>query len=247
MFLNPPMLSGPGHWCTCSRQAVSRRSHASSQAGPSGRSCPTGWMLFLISTMAMHTQNLLGDPRASLLVTPPESRVDPLGAARVTLMGSVTKVPKEDNAEARSCYLERHANASYWVDFQDFGFFRMAITEIYFVGGFGSMGWVMPADYVQAAVDPLADEAANLIRELNADHMETLLLLARALGDKDAQQATVTALDRLGLHLRFTTPGRMQGGRVAFTGPVRNGSEVRAGLAGLAAQANAGLPVLHSL
>lgn len=109
------------------------------------------------------------------------------------------------------------------------------------------MGWVMPADYVQSAVDPLADEAANLIRELNSEHAETLLLLARALGDVDAQQATVTALDRFGFHLRFTTPGRMQGGRVAFTGPVRNASEVRAGLAGLAAQAKAGLPVLHSL
>ena len=208
---------------------------------------PQGQPVFLISTMAMHTQNLLGDPRASLLVTPPESRTDPLGAARVTLMGSVTKVPKEDNAEVRTGYLERHANASYWVDFQDFGFFRMAITEIYFVGGFGSMGWVLPADYAAASVDPLADEAANLIRELNTEHRETLLLLARALGHVEAQQATVTALDRLGFHLRFTTPGRMQGGRVAFPSSVRNGSEVRESLAGLAAQAKSGLPVLHSL
>jgi heme iron utilization protein len=206
-----------------------------------------GQPIFLISTMAMHTQNLLADPRASLLVTPSESRVDPLGAARVTLMGSVTKVPKEENAEVRACYLERHANASYWVDYQDFGFFRMALAEIYFVGGFGSMGWAVPDDYGAASVDPLAGQASSLIRELNTEQSETLLLLARALGDGDAQQATVTALDRLGFHLRFTTPGRMQGGRVAFTGPVCNESEVRASLAGLAAQANAGLQVLHSL
>jgi heme iron utilization protein len=39
----------------------------------------------------------------------------------------------------------------------------------------------------------------------------------------------------------------MQGGRVAFTSPVRTESEVRASLAGLVAQVNAGLPVLHSL
>ena len=206
-----------------------------------------GQPVFLISTMAMHTQNLLGDPRASLLVTPPESRIDPLGAARVTLMGSVTKVPKKDNAEVRACYLERHANASYWVDFQDFDFFCMDIAEIYFVGGFGSMGWVVPADYVGAAVDPLADEAANLIRELNTEQAETLLALARALGNVDAQQATVTALDRFGFHLRLTTPGRMQGGRVAFSSSVRNASEVRSGLSGLAAQVSAGRPVLHSL
>ena len=206
-----------------------------------------GHPVFLISTMAMHTQNLLGDPRASLLVTPPESRIDPLGAARVTLMGSVTKVPKEESAEIRACYLGRHPNASYWVDYQDFGFFHMTIAEIYFVGGFGSMGWVTPADYIAAAVDPLAADASNLIRELNTEQAETLLALARALGHVEAQQATVTALDRLGFHLRFTTPQRMQGGRVAFAGPVRNESEVRASLAGLAAQASAGLQVLHSL
>ena len=96
------------------------------------------------------------------------------------------------------CYLARHANASYWVDFQDFGFFRMAIADIYFVGGFGSMGWVMPDDYARAAVDPLADEASGLIHEFNTEQAETLLLLARVLGNVEAQQATVTALDRLG-------------------------------------------------
>jgi len=159
----------------------------------------------------------------------------------------VTKVPKEEVAEVRTLYLERHANASYWVNFQDFSFFRMALAEIYFVGGFGSMGWVTPDDYEKAAVDPLADEVSSLIREINTEQAETLLLLARVFGNVEAQQAMVIALDRLGFHLRITTPGRMQGGRVAFSSLVRNASEVRAGLAGLAAQANAGLQVLHSL
>ena len=169
MFLNRPMPSGPRRLCTYS-QTGSLSTLSRKQPGwPFGSVMPyglddEGQPVFLISTMAMHTQNLLGDPRASLLVTPPESRSDPLGAARVTLMGSVTKVPKEEAVEVRECYLARHANASYWVDFQDFGFFRMALAEIYFVGGFGSMGWVMPDDYARAAVDPLADVASNLIQ-----------------------------------------------------------------------------------
>ena len=44
-----------------------------------------GRPLFLISTMAMHTQNLHGDPRASLLVMRDRGATDVLGAARVTL------------------------------------------------------------------------------------------------------------------------------------------------------------------
>ncbi len=41
-----------------------------------------GRPIFLISTMAMHTQNLQADPRASLLVTQNDTGGDPLGAPR---------------------------------------------------------------------------------------------------------------------------------------------------------------------
>src|SRR6202521_711209 len=52
-----------------------------------------GRPIFLISTMAMHTQNLQADPRASLLVTAPDATSDPLGAARVTLVGTAAPIP----------------------------------------------------------------------------------------------------------------------------------------------------------
>src|SRR5207245_5428275 len=52
-----------------------------------------GRPIFLISTMAMHTQNLQADPRASLLVTQPDATGDPLGASRITLLGNVVPVP----------------------------------------------------------------------------------------------------------------------------------------------------------
>src|ERR1700723_1696734 len=76
-----------------------------------------GRPLFLISSMAMHTQNLQADPRASLLVTQPDAGGDPLGASRVTLIGNAQLIPSSEVAEARSVYLERYANAKYWVDF----------------------------------------------------------------------------------------------------------------------------------
>src|SRR6266581_5351501 len=55
-----------------------------------------GRPIFLISTMAMHTQNLQSDPRASLLITQPDANGDPLGASRVTLIGNTVAVPKSD-------------------------------------------------------------------------------------------------------------------------------------------------------
>jgi hypothetical protein len=66
-----------------------------------------GRPIFLISTMAMHTQNLQADPQASLLVMQHDTEGDPLGASRVTLLGNVLPVPKPELAEARKLYLQR--------------------------------------------------------------------------------------------------------------------------------------------
>jgi len=99
-----------------------------------------GRPIFLISTMAMHTQNLQADARASLLVTQENTDGEPFGASRVTLVGGVLPVPKPELAEARKLYLERHSNSKYWVDFEDFFLYRMDVVAVYYVGGFGVMG-----------------------------------------------------------------------------------------------------------
>jgi heme oxygenase (biliverdin-IX-beta and delta-forming) len=106
-----------------------------------------GRPVFLISTMAMHTQNLKADARASLLVTQDNAERDPLGSSRVTLVGNVLLVPEADVAAARNLYLTRHANSRYWVDFEDFSFYRLEVVDVYYVGGFGVMGWVPAAEY----------------------------------------------------------------------------------------------------
>src|ERR1700728_885445 len=164
-----------------------------------------GRPVFLISTMAMHTQNLQSDPRASLLVTQADGDGDPLGASRVTLVGNVATIPEGETAGARKLYLERYANSKYWVDFEDFSFYRMDVLDVYYVGGFGVMGWVQAPDYDIAKPDPLADGAAGIIDHMNADHKDALILLARVFAGIEAQEAAMTAVDRLGFQVRLKT------------------------------------------
>ena len=184
-----------------------------------------GRPIFLISTMAMHTKNLLADARASLLVAQPEVAGDPLGAARVTVMGQGMRVPKDETDAVRRAYLARHANASYWVDFGDFGFYRMDIVDVYYVGGFGVMGWVSADDYQRASVDPLADQAPGLMQRMNTERAAGLLALARGSGSAQAEEARLTAMDRLGFHLRLRTGERVQGVRIAYPRAVTNAQE----------------------
>lgn len=186
-----------------------------------------GRPVFLISTMAVHTQNLERDPHASLFVSQMDSQGDPLDASRVTLIGGVSKVPEGERGEARELYLSRYRNASYWVDFDDFFFYRMDIADIYFVGGFGAMGWVTADDYYGAGVDPLADDSQGIIRHMNEDHGDTLLLLAKRFTGVDAEEATMTSIDRLGFHVRLRAGSEVFSRRIGFIREARNKEEAR--------------------
>jgi putative heme iron utilization protein len=196
-----------------------------------------GRPIFLISTMAMHTQNLQADPHASLLVTQQDTEGEPLGASRVTLLGSVLPVPKPELAETRKLYLERHANSKYWVDFEDFSFYRMDVVDVYYVGGFGVMGWIFASDYDRSHPDPLADSMAGIIQHMNADHKDALVMLARTFAHIDATEATMTAVDRLGFHVRLKTAEGMRGTRIAFLREVRTQGETRKVLVEMVQQA----------
>jgi len=196
-----------------------------------------GRPIFLISTMAMHTQNLQGDPRASLLVTQLDAGGDPLGASRVTLLGNVAPITKSEVAAARKLYLERYANSKHWVDFEDFSFHRMDVVDVYYVGGFGVMGWVTASEYDGAKPDPLADAATEIIKHMNADHRDALVLIAGAFAGVEAQAATITAIDRLGFHVRLMTPEGIRGARIAFLREVKSPLDARKVLVEMTRQA----------
>jgi heme iron utilization protein len=196
-----------------------------------------GRPIFLISTMAMHTQNLQADPRSSLLVTQPDASGDPLGASRVTLLGNIQPIPEPEVAAARKLYLERYANSKNWVDFEDFSFYRMDVIDVYYVGGFGVMGWVSAAEYYHGQPDPLVDIAADIIQHMNTDHGEALTQLAHAFAGIESQETTMTSVDRLGFQVRLKTPDGPRGARIGFSREVSSAAEARSVLIDMVAQA----------
>lgn len=109
-----------------------------------------GRPVLLMSRLAVHTKNLAGDSRASLLVFEESTELDPLNSARLNLLGDVVLIPEPEIADARARYLVRHPEAEQWAEFGDFAFYRIDVVDIYYVGGFGVMGWASLADYREA-------------------------------------------------------------------------------------------------
>ena len=113
----------------------------------------------------------------------------------------------------------------------------MEILDVYYVGGFGVMGWVFAADYSSARPDPLADSASGIIQHMNAEHSVALIQLARVFAGMECTEASMTSVDRLGFHVRLKTNEGMRGARIAFFREVSNPLEARNVLVEMTAQA----------
>ena len=183
-----------------------------------------GRPVFFISSMAVHSQNLMEDPRSSLLIMQPDVTGDPLGAGRVTILGTTTHVTPE---QVRDLYLSRHENAKFWQDYSDFAFYRLEVSAVYFIGGFGVMGWISAEDYTIAKRDPLAEAAVGIIEHMNTDHPAAVRHIARHYAGEVADEAAMTAVDRLGFHLRLKTGDRIYGRRIAFIREVASTDDAR--------------------
>ena len=183
-----------------------------------------GRPVFFVSSMAMHTQNLRQDHRASLLGMQSHVEGDPLGASRVTRLGSASQVTP---SEVKDLYLARHENARYWQDYTDFTFHRLDIEGVYFIGGLGVMGWIPAGDYLIAMPDPLAGVSREIINHMNTDHPDALLQIVRHVGGEKADAASMTAIDRLGFHVRLRTDDRIYSERIPFLHEVKNEMDAR--------------------
>src|SRR3954471_20062350 len=78
-----------------------------------------GSPILLISRLARHTRNILGDPRVSLMLDE-RAEGDPLEGARIMLAGRAEQVADVAMASLRRRYLAAHPSAEAFVNFKDF-------------------------------------------------------------------------------------------------------------------------------
>ena len=196
--------------------------------------------VFLISALAEHTRNLERDPRASLLVAE-GGATDPLANGRVTMLGPCMRVGA-DGGSARAAFFAAHPNSRYYADFRDFGFWKLHVGSIRYIGGYGRMSWVDKADWQSAEPDPLGPSAAGVIAHMNADHADAMVLCCKAFSAAtDITSASMTGVDRYGFEMSAKTAEGPRPIRVAFATPVSTPEEARAALVAMVKDARSKL------
>ncbi|KAL6629827.1 hypothetical protein ACP70R_029592 [Stipagrostis hirtigluma subsp. patula] len=144
--------------------------------------------IFSLSPLAIHTRNLLADPRCTLVVQIPGW--SGLSNARVTIFGDVAPLPAEQQEWAHQ-------------------------HDIYFIGGFGTVAWVDVKEYEALQPDKIAiDGGEQSLKELNAMFSKPLKKLLSTEGEVD--DVALISMDSKGIDIRVRQGAQFNVQRIAY-------------------------------
>jgi putative heme iron utilization protein len=203
---------------------------------------PDGAPVMLLSTLAVHTRNLLQDPRASILIDDRSTfgGNDALAGSRLTVAGRVVAIAAADGPEveaiARRRFLARHPEAEGYAGFRDFALYRLDVETAHLVAGFGRINDIAAADLLTDVdgADGLIAAEPDILAHMNADHAETTRRYAAELLHQPDAAWSVIGCDPDGLDLAANIAGRWHDARLVFPVHVRGAGPLRAILKELA-------------
>jgi heme iron utilization protein len=195
-----------------------------------------GSPILLISRLAVHTRNILGDSRVSLMLDE-RAGGDALEGSRIMLGGRAEEAAASDLEILRRRYLNAHPSAEVFVNFKDFSFFRIRPSGMHLVAGFGRIVDLTPGQFLTDISDAgaLLEAEPGAIDHMNADHREAMNLYATRLLGAEAADWRCTGCDPDGIDLQAGTTTL----RLDFPERVAGPAELRKMLVRLANEARA--------
>lgn len=192
--------------------------------------------ILLLSRLAEHTKNLIGNDRVSLLCDGTADYAEPLTGPRVTLLGRAVRT---DDPRHRARFLARHPSAEMYAGFGDFAFYHLAIERAHIVAGFGKIHWLDDYMYL-GEMQALVDAEVDILEHMNADHADAVQLYASSLLGRGGDGWRLCGIDPEGCDL--IRAGEDEGNELArlnFGKTIATADEARTELVRLVKQARA--------
>ncbi|URE15486.1 Pyridoxamine 5'-phosphate oxidase [Musa troglodytarum] len=138
-----------------------------------------------------------------------------LSNARVTIFGDIVPLPADQQEWARQQYMAKHQQ---WSSHQwgNFYYYRMqSISDIYFIGGFGTVAWVNVNEYEATQPDKIAaDGGEQSLKELNANFSKPLKELLSM--EAEIDDAALISIDSKGIDIRVRQGAQFNIQRLSF-------------------------------
>nr|GME03968.1 root border cell-specific protein-like protein [Ipomoea batatas]GME14070.1 root border cell-specific protein-like protein [Ipomoea batatas] len=175
-----------------------------------------GSPILATSSLAVHSKDLLANPKCSLLVAKdPEDRTDLV----IIVHGDAVPVSETDKDAVRAAYLARHPDA-FWVDFGDFQFLRIEPKVVRYLSGVATAllgsGEFSKEEFRAAKIDPIYQFSKPISSHMNKDHTEDTKLIVQHSTSVPVEFAYILDVDSLGFNVKAGYQGSTFKLRVPF-------------------------------
>ncbi|KAH7439692.1 hypothetical protein KP509_04G072600 [Ceratopteris richardii] len=174
-----------------------------------------GHPIFSLSPLAIHTRNLHADPRCTLVVQVPGW--SGLSNARVTIFGDLYPLSSEQQEWAHKTYTAKHQQGA-TQQWGNFYYYRMeTISDIYFIGGFGTVAWVDVKEFESVNPDAIAANGAEqTLKVLNSRFSRRLRDCMST--ENEVDDAALISIDSRGVDVRVRQGAQFNVQRLSFDG-----------------------------
>ncbi|RMH70544.1 MAG: DUF2470 domain-containing protein [Gemmatimonadetes bacterium] len=185
-----------------------------------------GQMVILISRIAQHTKNIQHDPHVSLTLVEASPDADVQAHGRITYLGQARRTEDVDAIAER--YYRYFPQARGYHTAHDFDFWTIHLTRIRYIGGFGKIFWIEPADFLQPNPFDETTEKA-IIDHMNTDHQAALRHYFKSMKSMEIPEnepVTMVGIDAFGIDTHY----QHKRYRFTFPAPVHTAEEARQAL-----------------
>ncbi len=151
-------------------------------------------LLMYTSDIAQHTKNLKTNSKACVTLFKLDTEYDKQNSSRLTLMGDLKDVPVDDLDECQERFIKFLPESKKYSSMHDFKFYKLEISRIRWIGGFGDIAWLNPKNW-QDDLPKWAKNEKMMIDHMNDDHanvLQSALHAQHGIKDKNVSMIALT-------------------------------------------------------
>ena len=130
-------------------------------------------LLMYTSDIAQHTKNLKTNSKACVTIFKLDTEYDKQNSSRLTLMGDLKDVSEDNIEECQERFVKFLPESKKYSSMHDFKFYKLEISRIRWIGGFGDIAWLNPKNW-QDDQPRWAKDEKMMIDHMNDDHANVL-------------------------------------------------------------------------
>jgi len=151
-------------------------------------------ILIYASNIAQHTINLKENSKSCLTLFKIDDDFDKQNSSRMTLLGDLKSLPDEETDEVKRRFENFLPESKKYAAMHDFNFYRLHITQVRWIGGFGKIAW-LDAKKWQYYKPKWANNESSIIQHMNEDHagsISSALNAQYSMKDKEAKMFSLS-------------------------------------------------------